>query len=145
MQARDVVRCRGSPIILATHRSTFEVTRDRELTSAGDCIIGICADKGALGLDPHFKQVLARDSAILVTRLTAGDATVEVLAHGSSFLTLDHPTDLVWRRSTFVCGRTVGIGASHTARTLPRSLVALLQQGCSFTVELIAVAPDSDG
>ncbi len=144
MKARDVVRCRGSPTIRATHPSTFEVTRDRDLTPAGDCIIGICADKGASALDSRLKQVLVRDDAILITRLTAEDETVEVIAHGSSRFTLDHPTDLVWRRSTFVCGRTVGIGASHTARTLPRSLVTLLRQGCSLTVELIAVAPDSD-
>ena len=142
MLEKEVVLCQGHPLITGRHRTTFEVTKDALLTPAGDCIIGICADKGAADLDPRFKELLARDDATLITRLSSGGEVFEVSAQGSFRFTLDHPTDMVWRRSNYVCGRTVGICSSHTARTLPRSLIAHLQQGKSLTVELIVTAPD---
>jgi uncharacterized protein len=141
MEAREILRCRGHRYVAGTHRSTFEVTAETELTPAGDCIVGICSDKGAAGLTPAFKQVLTDDDALLLTRLVAGDICVEVRSRGSSAFTLDHQTDLVWRRSGFVCGRTVGIHSDFTARTLPRELIAYLQQGGEMTVELVAVSP----
>jgi uncharacterized protein len=142
MKATELVRCRGHPLVQGTHPSTFEVTRDQVLTLQGDCIIGIYADKGAVDLDPSFKEVISRDDAVLVTRLSAGGVTAEVYGRGCSKFTLDHPTDLVWRRSTFVCGRTVGIACSLVARTLPRALIAQLRQEGLLTVEMTAIIPD---
>ena len=51
-------------------------------------------------------------------------------------MTLDHPTDLVWRKSDYVCGRTVGIRSDATARDLPRELIVLLQEGAELVVEM---------
>jgi len=141
MEAREILRCRGHRNVAGTHRSTFEVTAETELTPSGDCIIGICSDKGAAGLSPEFKRVLADDDALLLTRLVAGVISVEVHSRGSSAFTLEHPTDLVWRRSGFVCGRTIGIYSDHVARTLPRELIAYLQEGGEMTVELVAISP----
>ncbi len=141
MKARELVKCRGHPLVRGTHPTTFEVTKERELTSRGDCIICVAADKGAAALSPAFRRVLANDRAVLTTRLSAGDVSVEVRSRGSAAFTLDHPTDLVWRRSGFVCGRTVGIHSDFVARTLPRELVRLLRQGEEMVVELVAELP----
>ncbi len=141
MEARERIRCRGHPLVSGTHRTTFEITKEDHLTRAGDCIIGISADKGCIGLSTEFRNVLAQDGSRLLTRLTCGGITVEIHALGSAAMTLEHPTDLVWRRSGFVCGRTIGIHADFVAATLPRELVAALKQEKEMVVEMVAVSP----
>jgi hypothetical protein len=141
MEAQETIRCRGHPLVLSTHPTTFEVTREDHLTRNGNCIIGIAADKGCSGLSPEFRHVLAHDSAVLVTTLVCGDASVEVRSRGSSRMALDHPMDLVWRRSTFVCGRTIGIESDFVAATLPRELIAGLAAGKEMQVFLTAMRP----
>ena len=58
-------------------------------------------------------------------------------------MTLTHPTDLVWRRSSFVCPRTVAIHCDHTAATLPRDLVRALIEGGELEVEMYAVIKEA--
>lgn len=142
MKARDTIRARGHPKVQGTHKTTFEVTRDRTLTEAGDCIIGIAADKGAADLNLDLKVLLRDDRAVLTTRLTAGSSTVVVRSRGSAALTLDHPGDLVWRRSDFISDRTIGIRSDHVAAALPRDLIEALKQGKDLIVELEAEIPE---
>jgi uncharacterized protein len=139
MEAEEQVSCRGHPLIRGTHPRTFEVTTEDHLTRKGDCIIGIQADKGARDLSPDFRRILADDRAVLLTRLTAGGFSAEVYGRGSSRMTLTHPTDLVWRRSSFVCERTVAIHCDHTAATLPGELIRALREGSELEVEMVAV------
>lgn len=136
MKARDTVRARGHPLVQGTHTTTFEVTKDETLTPSGDCIIGIAADKGAADLDPDLKALLCDDRAVLMTTLSAGGQTVVVRSRGSAALTLDHPTDLVWRRSKFISDRTIGIRSDRVAAALPREFIEALRRGEDLTVEL---------
>ena len=138
MEAQEIIRCRGHPLVLGTHPTTFEVTSEEHLTENGNCIIGIGADKGCAGLSPAFKSVLAHDDAVLVTRLACGGSVVEVRSRGSSRFTLDHPADMVWRKSMFVCGRTIGILSDRVALTLPRELLENLARGEEMVVSLTA-------
>ncbi|MFA5220926.1 MAG: DUF371 domain-containing protein [Methanoregula sp.] len=141
MKAQETIRCRGHPLVLGTHPTTFEVTTEGYLTSNGNCIIGIGADKGCAGLSAAFKAVLAHDSAVLVTHLSCAGIEAEVRSQGSSQFTLTHPTDLVWRRSTFVCTRTVGILSDNVAGTLPGELIAALKTGAEMVVTLTVTCP----
>jgi hypothetical protein len=143
MKATEVIRCHGHPLVSASHPTTFEVTAEETLTETGHCIIGIKADKGAMGLLPQFKEVLCHDDAELETTLGCGGIKVVVHARGSTAMTLDHPTDLVWRKSRFVCGRTIGICSDHVAATLPEELVALLRTGQPLVVTLVVRRPGS--
>ncbi len=142
MKARDIVRARGHPLIQGIHPTTFEVTKDETLTLAGDCIVGVAADKGAADLDPGLKALLCDDRALLTTRLTAGGETVVVRSQGSAALTLDHPADLVWRRSDFVSDRTVAVRSDRVAATLPREFIEALRRGEELVVELEAEIPE---
>ena len=117
------------------------MTVDAHLTSTGNCIIGIAADKGCAGLSSEFKYVLAHDDARLLTRLRCGDAEVEIHSQGSSQFTLNHPSDMVWRRSSFVCGRTIGIHSDKVAATLPDELIKNLIAEKKMVVTLIATRP----
>lgn len=136
LPCREVIRSRGHPNIKAHHPTTFEITRDDHLSPRGDCIIGIAADKGLIDFSKEFRENLIRDDAILLTRLSCGDMVVVVRSRGSGAFQLDHPGELVWRKSTFVCGRTVGIGSDVAARDLPREMVARLAGGEDLLVEL---------
>ena len=139
MEATERIRCRGHPLVTATHPTTFEVTAEDHLTRQGDCIIGVLADRGAAGLSAGFKRLISDDRAVLVTRLAAGGHSAEVHGRGSSRMTLAHPSDLVWRRSGFVCERTVAIRCDRTAATLPRELIRALREGAELEVELRVV------
>ena len=141
MEAQEIIHCRGHPLVLGTHPTTFELTVEPHLTSTGNCIIGIAADKGCAGLSSEFKNVLSHDDARLLTLLVCGDSDVEIHSRGSSQFTLTHPTDLVWRRSTFVCGRTIGILSDQVAATLPDRLIKNLVAGEAMVVNLMATRP----
>jgi hypothetical protein len=142
MKATEKVIAHGHPLVRGTHPSTFEVTTDEELTLNGECIIAIGADKGAAALSPEFRDVISREGSKLTTRLVCRDLRIEVRSDGGNGITLEHPTDLVWRRSTFCCGRTIATGSDFVARTLPRELIQYLREGAVITVELIAECND---
>ena len=128
--------CNGHPNVRALHQSTFEITQEDYLTPTGTCIIGVHADRGLCDLDAEFRKALATDAALLVTTLSVGTETCTITARGSSRLTLSHPTDLVWRRSSYVDNRTIGVYADFTAKTLPRTLIAALIQEEKMTVDM---------
>lgn len=136
MKITEIIQCHGHPNILAHHKSTFEITRANSLTIQGDCIIGVGADKGCLDLSQEFKNALQNPHAILTTVLEAGDVHVTIKSNGSKSLTLTHPTDLVWRKSTFTCGRTIGILSDTAACDIPRDFIAAVQSGTTFTATL---------
>lgn len=138
------MHCRGHPLVQGSHPTTFEVTREDHLTKNGNCIIGITADKGCSALSPAFKSVITHDDAILFTRLSCGGVIVEVKSKGSSLLSLDHPTDIVWRRSSFVCNRTIGIFTDHVAASLPRPFIMNLIEGKEMTASLTALRPGKE-
>ncbi|MDD1717908.1 MAG: DUF371 domain-containing protein [Methanoregulaceae archaeon] len=142
MEAHERIVCRGHRNIVATHPTTFEITTEPHLTRRGNCIVGVGADKGASDLSREFLGVLAREGALLITRLSCGSHPVVVRSLGSPLITLVHPSDLVWRRSRFVCGRTIGIGSDHTAKTLPAGFISALKSGEEMELELIAVSLD---
>ena len=141
MEAQEIIRCRGHSFVLGDHPTTFEVTREEHLSENGNCIIGVAADKGCTSLSREFRTILAHDDAVLITRLFAGGIGAEVRSRGSSHLSFSHPTDLVWRRSTFTCGRTIGICSDRVAATLPRELIAALRDGAELTVTLTVTRP----
>ncbi len=128
--------CSGHPNIRGLHQSTFEITKEESLTPGGTCIIGVHADNGLCDLNPEFIKLLASDTALLVTTLSAGKETCTITARGSSRLTLNHPTDMVWRRSSYIDSRTIAIHADFTAKTIPRELIAAIIEEGKMTVDL---------
>jgi hypothetical protein len=141
MKAHEVIRCHGHPNIRGTHPTTFEVTTAENISPQGDCIIGVGADKGAANLDPVFLHLLRDNRAFLLTTLRAGSCEIRVSSRGNSKLILTHPHDLVWRRSTFIDARTVGISSDQAAVHLPRDLIRLLRNEIDLIVEMTVVIP----
>ncbi|MDR2855867.1 MAG: DUF371 domain-containing protein [Methanomicrobiales archaeon] len=139
MRICEEIDAKGHPLVSATHKTTFEITKEPHLTAAGDCIIGVAASKGISDLSNEFQSSLAHDDAILKTTLICEEYEVVVMSQGSSQLSFTHATDLVWRRSRFVCERTIGIQSDMTALLLPRDLISALKQGARLSISLEVV------
>ncbi len=141
MSVTEIIHCRGHKNVLGRHKSTFEITKETELSPNGDCIIAVGADKGAMDLSPKFREAIFHEEAVLRTTLTCGEHSVAIISQGSPGITLTHPTDLVWRRSCFVCSRTIAVYSDHTAALLPREMMAALQSGAELVVTLSVEGP----
>jgi hypothetical protein len=133
---KEVVHGLGHPRITALHRSTFEVTRDNDITAAADCIIAVGADKGATSLSEEFKSAAATDDAFITCTIEAGGFRDTVTGWGSEKMTFTVEDSMVFRVSNYVCGRTVMIYADKPAARLDRNLIKALRAETKAIIEL---------
>lgn len=127
METAEVIHGHGHKNILSTHTTTFEVTKEPSVTKRGDCIIAIGAAKGAVDFHPKFKEAARNENAKLTIKIEAGRIMDVVEAKGTRRLLFTHPTDVVVRKSAYVCSRTVAIRADKAAKDLSRKLVEKLR------------------
>ena len=140
---RETVRAHGHEHVTAQHASTFEVTTDDWLTPAGDCILGVEADRAPADFDPAFAEA-CRDPDATVTATVAVDGgesdaetrTWTVRGRGHPDLTFESDRSAVCRTSDHVDDRTVLVGADAAAADLPRELASALADGASLTFTL---------
>jgi hypothetical protein len=126
-QTKEHIVALGHENISAIHPSTLMFTKERHLSKTGDCIVGVVADKAAADLNEQFKDTLRKPNVKLTITIEADGLTWQINACGSSKLILTHPTDLVIRKSDYVCNRTLAIRADKSANDLPRELVEKLK------------------
>ena len=124
---REVIFGYGHENILATHKTTLEFTKDAHLSKKGDCIVTVAAGKSLADLSAEFKENLRKHQAKLSVLIEVDDMIEQVNAYGSPQLILTHPTDIVIRKSNYVCNRTLAIHADKAAQDLPRALVEKLK------------------
>ena len=133
---REVIRARGHEHVAATHESTFEVTTDDWLTPAGDCIVGIEADRSPTDFDDDFVAA-CRDPATTITlTLETADARDEIRARGHPDLTFGSERRAVVRTSTYIDDRPVAVAADAAAADLDRELVDALGGGADLSLTL---------
>ena len=138
----ETIRAYGHPMIRATHRTTFEITKDPYLTPRGDCIIGVNADKSADDLDPRVKDAIRRDDAIIIIVLRVGQLQDIVLAQGSAELQLSDQRRIIIRRSTYIEPATLAIKANKAARDIDRTLIDMLRKGAKLTMDIYILGLD---
>jgi hypothetical protein len=127
MKLTEIILARGHENIQGRHKSTLEITKDSKLSTRGDCIIAVSADKALTDLSPKFKENLRRENSEITMLIEAGDITETVSAYGDSQLILSHPTDMVVRKSNYICSRTLAIEADKAACDLSRKLAERLK------------------
>lgn len=127
MKVIEVIDAFGHENILSTHETTFEITKESHLTKRGDCIVAVKATKGALDLTREFKEAARKEHAKMRIRIEAGTVKEIINAQGSSHLLFSHSTDLVVRKSDYVCGRTLAVKADKAACDFSRQLVEKLK------------------
>ena len=128
---------KGHENVLSLHKSTFEITKDKDLSLAGDCIIGLDIDKSMEDFPDEFKEKLANDDTKVIVELKTPNASDTIEGYGHHDLTLSHPTDIVCRKSTFVCSRTLMIKSNKAAIDLNRDLIKDLANGEPMEVNII--------
>ena len=124
---REVIFGFGHENMMATHKTTLEFTKDTHLSKKGDCIVAVAAGKALADLSAEFKEKLRKPHAKLVILIEAGGVIEQVNAHGSPQLILTHPTDMVVRKSDYVCSRTLAVHADKAAQDLSKALVEKLK------------------
>ena len=131
------IMAKGHENVLSLHKSTFEITKDNDLSLSGDCIIGLDIDKSMEDFPEEFKEKLANDDTKVIVELKTPNASDTIEGYGHHDLTLSHPTDIVCRKSTFVCSRTLMIKSNKAAIDLNRDLIKDLANGESMEVNII--------
>ena len=126
-QTRENIVAFGHENIQAIHPSTLMFTREKHLSKTGDCVVGVAADKAVADLNQTFKEKLKRPNAKLTIIIEAEGLTEQIDALGSPKLILTHPTDMVIRKSDYICDRTLAIRADKSANDLPRELAEKLK------------------
>lgn len=127
MKISEVIDARGHPNILATHKTTLEITKETALTKRGDCIIAVGATKAAADLSAEFKEAAKRENAEITILIEADEERETVKAKGNPQLSFEHTTDMVIRKSSYVCNRTTAIRADKAAVDLSRKLTGKLR------------------
>ena len=131
------IKAKGHENVLSLHKSTFEITKDKDLSLSGDCIIGLDIDKSMEDFPEEFKEKLANEDTKVIVELKTPNASDTIEGYGHHDLTLSHPTDMVCRKSTFVCSRTLMIKSNKAAIDLNRDLIKDLANGESMEVNII--------
>ncbi len=140
--AIEVIEARGHINIKGEHETTFEITKESEVTPRGDCIIGVSATKAAADLSQKFKEIAASKNSIIVVFLTAGGETDVVVGRGDPKLTFTNEVSMVFRKSNYVCGRTVMVKGDKAAVNINRRLINLLKDpNTILKVVLVALKP----
>ena len=117
------IRTKGHRNVTSHHKSTFEITKDAEIGSTADCIIGTDMDKSMFDFPQEFKDKIANSNTMITVILDTENGHDEITGHGHEDLTLTHPTDIVCRTSDYTCSRTLMIGANKAARDLDEKLI----------------------
>ena len=115
----------GHKNVSCIHKSTIEITKENYLTTNGTCVLGINSSKACSDLDLKLKQKIW-DGAKIEVEIQVGEYYDNFYGFGSKLLPLSHMFDLVFRKSEFICDRTVLINCSKSSSDLNRNLVKCL-------------------
>lgn len=125
----EIILARGHPNIIALHKSTLEITKDKFLSQRGDCIIGVNANKSINDFNENFKNILKKDDTIVIILLKANNIFDVIVGKGSSNLILSNKRSIVIRKSNFVDDRTAVILANKSAKDIDRRIISILREG----------------
>lgn len=112
----------GHENILCTHNTTIELTKENCLTRRGNCILGINASKACNDLNDGLKKILKKGRKLKIT-IKTNQFTDTFYGYGNKDLTLLDNSDIVFRKSDFICGRTLLINCTKSSHELNRELV----------------------
>ena len=125
MTTLDTITAKGHSLIQCTHTTTIELTKDTYLTKNGTCILGIEASKACYDLNPLLKKKITNGEKINVI-IKAGDTTDSFYGYGNRNLTFLSKKDIVFRKSDFLCDRTILIKCSKSSSELDRNIIKKL-------------------
>jgi uncharacterized protein len=117
----------GHKNIRSLHRRTIEITTESHVSLNGDCIIGVNASCGCNDIPNRLKVLLQDPKSDVICTITVKNYSFKVKGKGNTKLTLTNPHDIVIRKSSFVCPRTLATNCDVASDSIPRHMVNLLQ------------------
>ncbi len=139
MQLVEELSAQGHVNVTARHSTTFEITRDTNLTSRGDCVIAVNASKGPRDLSAEFRNLCSHNESRILLELEVGGIVDSIEGRGSPKLTFSHSREMVGRKSSYVSLRTIMIRCNKAARDLDRELIHALTSPNSRLIARITV------
>ena len=127
IEAEDSFKAWGHLNITSKHKTTIMITTDKHLTKEGDCILAVRAEKGLEGLPQVLRKIISNEEAEVVFTMETGGQRLVVRGRGHPGLALTSPSDMVIRKSSFICDRTLMIRAEIAALNIPPEFVRLLK------------------
>ena len=131
------IKAKGHPNVKSEHKSTFEITKDPELTPRGDCIIGVDIDKSMSEFPQEFKDKIRNENTKIIVQLKTENGFDEIIGYGHKDLTLTHQADIVCRKSDYTCSRTLMINSNKASCDLDRNLINDLKNSKEMDVKII--------
>lgn len=122
----EVIKAKGHPKITARHSTTLMITKEKEIGTEADCVIGVEAGKAVADLKKEIKLAINSGAPMEVT-LEANNGRETIRGQGHEKLKLSDSNDLVIRKSDYTCERTLMIRADKAADDLSSDLVECLK------------------
>lgn len=126
MAILEKVSAYGHENILCTHSTTIEITKEKSVTKKGNCIIGIKASKACFDLNHNLKKKIKDGNKIKIT-LKLENLQDSFFGFGNKELRLLNKNDMVFRKSNFICDRTVLINCTKSSNEINRELIEKLK------------------
>lgn len=121
----DTIEIMGHPFIQCIHNTTIELTKDNYLTKKGTCILGIKASKACYDLNPLLKKKI-RNGAKIDVIIKVDEICDSFCGYGNKKLTLLSKKDIVFRKSDFICDRTILVNCTKSSNELSRNIIKRL-------------------
>ena len=118
---------KGHPKITSRHRTTLMTTTETHLTKRGDCIIAVNAETGLAQLPAEVKQAAKNPNTVITFTLQTMNHVFKATGRGHPELTYTDTNDMVARKSSYTCGRTLMIASDKAAVDIPMNLVEELK------------------
>lgn len=116
-------KVQGHENILATHKTTFEFTKEDFLTKRGDCILGVNADLDFEKDISKFRKALnSTNKKIRKIKILLNHGPYSDMIVGFFNNSFSHPENMVIRKSAFIDERTFAYKANKSANELNKDI-----------------------
>jgi uncharacterized protein len=136
-------KAHGHPNIRSTHKTTLMTTTEPHLTPRGDCIIAVGAETGLAQLPDEIKEAAHDPETEITFTISINHHVFTARGKGHPNLTYTDPIDMVARKSSYTCGRTLMIASDKAASDIPVEIIKALQNPeAVITVQLTYEKPE---
>lgn len=112
----------GHHNIRCTHQKTIEITKDKSISNRATCILATNASKACFDLNEELKKKIYYAKKIKV-RIKVDNISDSFFGFGHKNLKLLSHKDLVFRKSDYICDRTVLIKCSKSSNELDQKII----------------------
>jgi uncharacterized protein len=130
---------KGHTNVQSLHSKTIEITKDKDLTLNGDCIIGVNANKSCRDLSTEIKEKIKKNNSLIEVEIIVEPYSFVIKGNGNDNLLLSNHEDIVLRKSKFICDRTLSINCDFSSLDIPRNIINILKNPSNIGIMQIRV------